>query len=288
VPPQTPSWGEIPPNDSQDKVLSGTQNKVLSGTQDKVAGIQDDKNGLQKFLDKAQSGKQLVLILFCSDKDKKEVTFLKTVQIDVIPEIPETPTKEEQDKLKEDTKKAQEDAKKNNKKFVPPPPPTAKTNPPVVSVGENKRFLTDFVYVFVTVSKISDCQLALNYKITELPQIVFCDCYGNELGRQLLNTKQLGSTVVKARTEMLKKQMELEASLNKQLQQVEKSFNKEKEQQAFTPATIKQLKTLADYKAEKSYESVLKARAYLKEINDLTENKKKLSSKILAPADQVQ
>jgi hypothetical protein len=283
-PPQTPSWGELK-NDSQSTTVGYGQNDP-----------QKRLNDYQNFLTKAQIDKKLVLTAFCADKESED--FLRTVKINVIPQIPESLTKEEQQKAKEDAAKAREEAKRTGKK-VEIPRQQPETNPPVVRVGEQERFVTDFVYILVCLSSedikslslaeknkskgspsamslSANCQLALDYKVKDFTQLVFCDWYGNELGRKELTTiKQMGPITEKARTDMLEEQMRLEESLQKKLKEAEKSFEEEKVKQKFTSATVARLKKIADYKGEgtESYEPVVKSRDYLNEINNLAVTK---------------
>ena len=218
--------------------------------------------------------------------------------------MPEPLSKEDQEKDKkalekynQDVKKAKEQALKTGKKVQPParPAPTKpKTNPPEITVNGQKKFLSEFIFIILPLSPeegksvsnmaksgkgadeekpplSENAKTALDYKITVFPTIVFCDWYGNELGRKISpNANQVGTITEKAREEMMRKQMELEASLTAQMREIEKSFEKEKEAGKVTPATIARLQKIADYKgASKSYEPVLKARSYLKEAEAL-------------------
>jgi len=57
--------------------------------------------------------------------------------------------------------------------------------------------------------------------------LVFCDWYGNELGRKsLTNIRQMPALIEQARTEMLKEQMRLEVALGNKLQKIEKDIEK--------------------------------------------------------------
>lgn len=245
----------------------------------------------------------MILIVFCDDsKEEKQIRSLK---INLLIEVPEPLSKEDQEKDKkalekynEDLKKAKEQALKTGNKVQPPVHPTPtrpKTHPPEITVNGKKRFLGEFIFVMLSLSpeegklvstmaksgkgtdeeKTSlseNAKTALDYKITAFPTMVFCDWYGNELGRKISpNVNQIGPISEKAREEMMRKQTELEASLIAHLQEAEKAFEKEKEAGKITPATIARLQKIADYKGPiNSYEPVLKARNYLKEAEALT------------------
>jgi hypothetical protein len=117
------------------------------------------------------------------------------------------------------------------------------------------------------------CQLALDYKVKTFPQLFFCDAYGNELGRSpQFNPKQIGPEVEKGRPDMMKVQIALENNIKLTFPPVEKAFEREQKKNEFTPGTITKLNKFAGYRGkEKSYEAVLKAREYLKTINDRAE-----------------
>jgi len=246
-----------------------------------------------------------MLIVFCDDK--KEEKQFRSFKVNELMEVPEPLSKEDMEKDKkaleqynEDVKKAKEKALKTGKKVQPPvrPSPTKpKTHPPEITVNGQKKFLNEFVYIILplssdegkTVSTMAkngkgtdeeksplseNGKTALDYKITTFPTMVFCDWYGNELGRKVSpSANQVAAITEKAREEMMKKQMELEASLIAQIQEIEKSFEKEKETGKVSSATIARLKKLAEYKGtNNSYEPVLKARSYLKEAEALASN----------------
>ncbi|MFH1228069.1 MAG: hypothetical protein V1701_09240 [Planctomycetota bacterium] len=244
-----------------------------------------------------------MLILFCDDE--KTASSMQQIKVNVMDKVPEPLTKEEQKQAQEAAEKdraaankAKEEAQKAGKKFVPPQPtpaPQPKTHPPLVRVGTKERFLADFAYLAVVLttedkrniaqagkdksadSSLSDnCKLALEYKVTTFPQMVFCDCYGNLLGsKPVPNAKQMADMIVKSRTEMLKEQMALEDSLEKQYEKAAKAFEDGKTKQVFTPSTITQLQKIAAYKGENtSYDAVMQARNCLKEIPNLPEGGK--------------
>jgi thioredoxin-related protein len=238
-----------------------------------------------------------VVIAFSASKESEK--YFRAIKVNEPMEVPIPLTKEEQEKDKkaveqynEDVKKAREQATKSGKKVQMPPRPTPtkpKTHPPEVTVGDKKRYVTDFVYLIVplseaegksvpTVAKTANSselsenvRLAAEYEANPFPVLVFSDQYGNELGRRpLTNIKQTAAIIEKAREEMMKEQMRLEISLETQLKEIEKIFEQEKEKGKSTPATIAKLKKIADYKGtNSSYEPVMKARSYLKEAEAL-------------------
>lgn len=171
-------------------------------------------------------------------------------------------------------------------------PPTGKDK--VKTDDKEEKVIQDFVYHLMILSpedvksikKIigsknkeveelnlgDEAKLAVEYNVTSFPYIVYCDWYGNELGREALNIKAFVPQVNVAMREMLKRQMALEQSLIKQFKLAKGSFDIEKKKGAFSALTISELKKIADYKGKKnSYESVINARGYLKEINKASE-----------------
>lgn len=109
-------------------------------------------------------------------------------------------------------------------------------------------------------------KLALEYKVKRFPRMIFCDWYGNALGRTSPDDfKTNARSLIK---KMLEQQVKLEQLLAKQFESAEKRYKKEAAEGEFTLTTISMLRKIADYKG---YEPTEKARGYLEEINKVGE-----------------
>jgi len=128
----------------------------------------------------------------------------------------------------------------------------------------------------------AEVEFGAKYKISSLPQVVWADCYGNELQKGSIsilsaNTPSLLRQEIKTATE---KQKQLKELLEGQAKSLEKDFKTEKEKGVFSKGLIGRLQKVAPYDG---YEPSKKAKGYLEEINKVAEEE---LNKITADADQ--
>jgi len=127
-----------------------------------------------------------------------------------------------------------------------------------------------------------EVELGAKYQIKSLPQVVWADCYGNELQKGSMsilssNTPSLLRQEIKTATE---KQKQLRESLEGQAKALDKDFKTEKDKGVFSKGLITKLQKVAPYDG---YEPSKKAKGYLEEINKVAEQE---LDKIIADADQ--
>ena len=113
-----------------------------------------------------------------------------------------------------------------------------------------------------------EIKLGVKYQVKLLPQVVWCDCYGNELERgaaSIFSSASLLKQMVKHIQELQEKRKK---DLERQYKLLEKQFAKEKEG-GFSPSLILNLQPIARYEG---YEPSKKARCNLEEINQKAED----------------
>ncbi|MBI4712730.1 MAG: hypothetical protein HY762_05450 [Planctomycetes bacterium] len=114
-----------------------------------------------------------------------------------------------------------------------------------------------------------EIEIAAKYKVTALPKVLGCDCYGSELQTVEPEFLKSAGKLDKLARELKDKQTKLETDLGKQYTKAEKSFDKEKEKNSFSPATIGDLQKIAKYTG---YEPCAKAQSKLDEINKVADD----------------
>lgn len=109
-------------------------------------------------------------------------------------------------------------------------------------------------------------KLGVKYRIASLPQIIWTDCYGNELQKGDIKTLSAGSTepLQQQAKAIIEKQKKLEKDLIARYKASEKQIEKEKEKKEFSTALINELQPIAQYDG---WESALKAKSVLGEVN---------------------
>ena len=116
-----------------------------------------------------------------------------------------------------------------------------------------------------------EIELGVKYMITLLPQVVWTDCYGNELQKgsvSILSTGGTSSLRAEAKL-MVTKTQKLREDLVKLYEPLEKQFAKEKKDGKFSTTLINNLQQIAAYSG---YEPSEKAKSNLEEINQKAED----------------
>ncbi|MEK7448086.1 MAG: hypothetical protein AAB019_01240 [Planctomycetota bacterium] len=121
--------------------------------------------------------------------------------------------------------------------------------------------------------------LAIKYKVTELPQLVWCDHFGNKLqsgDANILASPTPGALRREARS-IKETQVKLQQQLTEQYEPLRKKFENQKTEGIFSTFLIHKLQKIAVYNG---YDPCKKSREYLAEINTLGEEKLKRLNQI--------
>jgi hypothetical protein len=111
-----------------------------------------------------------------------------------------------------------------------------------------------------------EIEMAVKYQVTSVPQLVWCDCYGNELQKgniQIISTNS--SSLLKREAKLvIEKQKELKSNLETQYKDMVKRIEDEKKKGELSAGLIQKLQKIAQYEG---YEPSQKARRIIEENN---------------------